>query len=189
MRHFLLAAAAAPLLSLFCPGAASACTGGRCYERVVTPPVYRTQLETVEVVPARVVSHVTPPRYGVVAEPVLLRPAQRVGHVIPPEIRTVAERVLVAPATRRWEVSTDAWGRTIGCWVDVPARYATRWRRVVTRPASVVEERIPPLYGVAHRTVLVRPARIHRRVIPPVLGTLARRIEVAPATASWRPLD
>lgn len=189
MRIVSMAALAAPVLLFLSAGSAAAgCSGNGCYQHVVTPPVYGTQLQTVQVAPARVVSHVSPARYGVVDETVMVRPEQRIGRVIPAQVGSVAETVMIAPASRRWEVSTDAWGRTVGCWVDVPAQYTTRYRQVVTRPSMVVEERAPAVYAMQQRTVMVHPGKVHQRVIPPVYGTVAHKVQVAPATASWRPL-
>ncbi len=72
---------------------------------------------------------VLPPRqhaavYGAVSERVLVRPAETVYRTIPPVYETVPERVLVAPGGRVWQTRRDAYGELIGCWVDVPPRYA-----------------------------------------------------------------
>lgn len=181
--------AAGSLLALAMAAPAQAgCYSANCYQRVVTPAQYGTVAETVMVRPASVSRHVTPAEYGTVAEAVVVRPARTVAHRVPAVVQTVAETVQVAPASRRWEVRRDAYGRDIGCWVDVPAQYATRHRNVVVQNASVVHETIPAVTAVRHRTVMTRPALVHEQVIPAQYGTRYHTVQTAPATASWQPV-
>ena len=188
MRKVLLTGVSAVAFSIIGLATASACNGSQCFERVVSPPLYATQQQTVMVAPPRVVSHVRPAEFGTVDEPVVIRPARRIGHVIPGEVQNVAETVMVSPGSRRWQVTTDAWGRTVGCWVDVPAQYVTRYHQVQTRPAQVVEEHIPAVIGVQQRTVMVRPATVRQHVIPAEYGVVNHTVQVAPATVGWRPM-
>jgi hypothetical protein len=170
---------------------ATATAGGgctTCYQKVVTPPVYRTVPETVMVRPAQTVAHRTPAEYGTVHEKVLVRPAQTVARHIPAVMGSVAETVMVSPARKEWQVTVDAHGRKIGCWVKIPAQYATQHRTVVVRPASVAHDVIPAQYGVQARTVMTRPAQVHHQVIPAEFATRHRTEMVQPATASWQPL-
>jgi hypothetical protein len=118
----------------------------------------------------------------------MLRPAQTVARHIPAVMSTVAETVMVSPARKEWQVTVDARGRKIGCWVKIPAQYATQHRTVVVRPASVVHDVIPAQYGVQARTVMVRPAQVHHQVIPAEYGVRHRTEMVSPGTASWRPI-
>jgi hypothetical protein len=159
-----------------------------CYEKVVTPPVYRTVAEQVLVRPAQTVAHATPAQYGTVHETVMVRPAQTVARHIPAVTQTVAETVMVSPARKEWQVTVDAHGRKIGCWVKIPAQYATQHRTVVVRPAGVVHETIPAQYATQARTVMVRPAQVHHQVIPAEYGVRHRTEMVAPASAHWQPL-
>jgi len=174
-------------------GLASAQAGGGrcadCYEKVVQPAQYATRSETVLVRPQRTVAYATPPEYATVHEKVLVRPATTYARTIPAETGVVAERVLVAPARKEWQVTIDAHGRKIGCWVHVPAQYAVQHRHVVVRPAQIVHETAPAQYGVQARHVMVRPGQVHRQVIPAEYATQHRVEMVAPATASWQPLD
>ncbi len=187
MRHFLPGAVALASLVFLSTGA-QACQGPQCFERVVTPPVYATEHRTVMVRPAKTIAHVSPARYGTVSETVVVKPARHVKHVIPGEVQTVAEKVLVAPATRRWEVTVDAYGRTIGCWVTVPAQYTIRHRQVVTRAPQVVVQKVPAVLGTRQHAVMVKPATVHHQHIPAQYGTVAHTVQVAPATAAWHPL-
>jgi hypothetical protein len=159
-----------------------------CYEKVVTPPVYRTSAETVLVRPAQTVAHTTPAEYGTVHEKVMVRPAQTVARHMPAVMSTVAETVMVSPASKVWQVTVDAHGRKVGCWVKVPAQYATQHRTVVVRPAGVVHDVIPAQYGVQARTVMTRPAQVHHQVIPAEYGVRHRTEMVSPGTASWQPI-
>jgi hypothetical protein len=138
--------------------------------------------------PAQTVAHTTPAQYGTVHETVKVRPAQTIARHIPAEMGTVAETVMVAPASKKWVIKHDAHGREIGCWVKVPAQYATQHRTVVTRPAQVVHEVIPAQYATQARTVMVRPAQVHHQVIPAEYGVRHRTEMVAPATDSWQPI-
>jgi hypothetical protein len=110
--------------------------GGECYRETVLPPVY-----------------------GTVSERVLVRPSRTYDIVTPAEYRTVSETVEVSPARREWQVSYDRWGARVGCWVDVPARYAVRQRTVMVRPATSTPYTQYPVYGTRDHTVLVEPAR------------------------------
>lgn len=136
MSRILLASAALLLASSPALAGGAGCGGAECYRRVVTPPVY-----------------------GTVSQQVMVRPPERYATTVPGEFTTVAERVLVAPASRVWQVSRDAYGHTVGCWVTVPARYAVRHRQVMVRPPQVVQHYQPAQYAVQHRQVLVQPVR------------------------------
>jgi hypothetical protein len=180
-------AAAALVLS-----AAAAQAGGvgckTCYQRVVHPAQYQTVAEKVLVSPARTVAHATPAVYGTVHEKVMIRPAQTVARHIPAVTQTVAETVMVSPARKEWQVTRDAHGREVGCWVKIPAQYATQHRTVVVRPAGTVHEVIPAQYGTQARHVVVQPARVHHEVIPAQYGVRHRTEMVAPASESWQPV-
>ena len=160
-----------------------------CYEKVVHPPQYATRAETVMVRPQRTVAHVSPAEYGVVHEKVMVRPPATYARTIPAQTAVVAEKVMVSPARREWQVTVDAHGRKIGCWVTVPAQYAVQHRHVVVRPQQVVHETVPGEYGVQARKVMVRPAQVHHQVIPAQYATQHRVEMVAPASASWQPLN
>jgi hypothetical protein len=110
--------------------------GGECYREATLPPVY-----------------------GTVSERVLVSPPRTYDIVTPAEYRTVDETIVVAPARREWQVTRDAYGQRVGCWVDVPARYAVRQRTVMVRPATSVPYTHYPIYGTREHTVLVEPAR------------------------------
>jgi hypothetical protein len=159
-----------------------------CYQKVVTPPVYRNVAEQVMVRPAQTIAHTTPAAFGTVHEKVLVRPAHTVAREIPGQLGTVAEHVLVAPARKEWQVSRDAHGREIGCWVKIPAQYAVQHKTVVIRPAQVVHETIPAVYETRARQVMVRPAQVHHQVIPAEYAVRHRSELVAPAQAHWAPV-
>lgn len=129
-----LPAAAFGLSALATPAlAGGGCLG--CYRHVVTPAVY-----------------------GAVAEQVMVRAPRTVAHAIPGQYETVAERVMIAPPRKVWQVSRDAYGRVVGCWVVVPAQYAVRHRTVMVRAPQMVHQTLPAVYATRHRDVLVQPA-------------------------------
>jgi hypothetical protein len=131
---------AVPALAGLALSATAAAAGGEpcadCYRHVVHPPVY-----------------------GVEHERVMIRAPRTHTHVIPAEYKVVAETVLVAPARKVWQVSVDAHGQKVGCWVTIPAQYATQHRRVMVRPEQIVPVAIPAEYGTVARKVLIQPAR------------------------------
>ncbi len=164
----------------------SGCTN--CYKQVVHPPQYRTVDETVLVRPAQTIAHRTPAEFGTVQETVVIHPARTVAREIPAQLGTVAEQIMISPARKEWQVTTDAHGRQIGCWVKIPAQYAVQHRTVVVRPAQVVHETIPAVHGTRTRQVMVRAPQVHHEVIPPQYATRQRTEMVAPASASWQPM-
>lgn len=159
-----------------------------CYRKVVTPPVYSTVDETVMVRAAQTHYRHVPAVYGTVAETVMVAPERTVAHRVPATYRNVAETVQVSPASKVWQVSRDRHGREIGCWVKVPARFATQYRSVMVQPASVTYETVPAQYATRQRTVLVRQRYVQRELAPAVYATRQRTVMVAPASASWRPI-
>lgn len=130
------ALAAAFVAMMLTTAAQAGCAGAECYRHVSTPPVY-----------------------GSVSERVLVRPAETVYRTTPPIYDTVAEQVLVEPGRRVWQTRHDPHGGLVGCWVDIPPRYATRHRRVLVQPGASIPETIPAEYASVHRRVLVEPAR------------------------------
>lgn len=168
--------------------AAAGCYGPQCYQRVNTPPQFATVAETVQVRPAAVARHVSPAQYGTVAEHVVVRPAQTVARVVPPVHSTVAEKVMVSPGGKQWQVTRDAYGREIGCWVHVPPQYAVQHRTVVVHPGRVVHETIPGVTAVRHRTVMTKPAQVHEEVIPAQYATQHRTVMTHPGSSHWQPL-
>lgn len=121
-----LGAAASPAL------AGGGCGGSQCYREEYTPAQYET-----------------------VQERVLLRAPRTYARVIPAEYGSVSETVMVSPGGRTWQVTRDAHGRAVGCWVDVPARYATRHRTVQVSAEQVVPVAVPAVYGTRSHTVQV----------------------------------
>jgi hypothetical protein len=102
---------------------------------------------------------VQPPVYGTVAEQVMVQAPRTYAETIPGDYQTVSETVMVAPARKVWQVTRDAYGNLVGCWVETPARYAVQHRQVMIRPPSVVRHTSPAVYATQHRQVLVQPAR------------------------------
>jgi hypothetical protein len=159
-----------------------------CYKHVTHPAQYRTVDETVLVRPAQTVAHRTPAEFGTVHEKVVLQPAHTVAREIPAQMGTVAEQVMVSPARKEWQVTRDAHGHAVGCWVKIPAQYAVQHRTVVVRPAQVVHETVPAVYGTRSRQVMVRAPQVHHEVIPAQYATRQRTEMVAPASSSWQPV-
>jgi hypothetical protein len=164
------------------------CSGSSCYELVHRPAVFDTVAETVVVAPARTVARHIPAVTDVVHEQVVVRPARTVAHRIPAEYGTVAEKVLVAPAGKVWTVRVDHHGRHVGCWVDVPAKYAIRHRTVLVREAAITHETIPAIVQTRQRVVVVEPARTVHETIPAKTRVVHRQVMIEPASSGWAPI-
>ncbi len=188
MRLVYISGVAFAALTVFSNSAYAGCTGTGCYQQVVNPAVYATHEHNVLVSPERRIAHRVAAQHRQVQETVVLRPERQVPRHVPATYSTFAETVLVAQAGRRWQVSTDAHGRTIGCWVDIPAQYTTRHRQVMVSPASTSYETIPAVVTTRTRTHMVRPASVEYQTVPAQYRTVAKQVLVQPASASWAPI-
>lgn len=183
----LLAASAFSAALLMGAGAAQAggCRGSACYNLVTAPPVYGTVDETVQVRPPQVQHRVVPAEYETVVDTVMIAPERRIPHYRPASYETVTEKVLISGPSRRWQVTRDAYGNTVGCWVEVPAQYGYQSRRVEVAPASVSYETVPAVYGQRPRKVMVRPTEVLREEIPAAYETRQRQVLVSPGSQYW----
>ncbi|MGL4439651.1 MAG: hypothetical protein ACRCUE_10275 [Bosea sp. (in: a-proteobacteria)] len=164
------------------------CRGSACYKLVVTPPAYQTVSEQVMVRPSQRIARHIPAEYGTVSETVTVRHAQTIARHIPAVYGTTAETVMVAPAGKVWQISYDAHGNKVGCWVSTPARYATQHRRVVVREAQTVHHTIPAVHAQRHRQVVVRHAAVEYDTIPAAYQTNHRHVMVHPGSKAWAPV-
>lgn len=164
---------------------APACQGSSCYNLVQTPPVYGTVNETYLARPARSQAQVIPAEYDYQTETVMVQPARQIPRHRPAQYSTVTEKVMVSPGGKRWEVTTDAYGRTTGCWVYDKPRYAYQQRTVEVAPASVDYETIPPVYTQRQRKIMVRPTQVVHHTIPAVYETRQRSVLVSPGSQHW----
>lgn len=189
MKNGIAFGAGCALLALSASGAAagSGCSGD-CYEKVTRPPVYETVTDLYVARDAQVVRRRIPATVERVSEPVVLRPARTVAKVVPAVYGTERESYLISPARREWQVTVDGYGRKIGCWVEVPAVYGTRHRRVVVQEEQVTYVTIPEKVGIMTRDVVTSPAKVVREYTPPVYETRQRSVQVAPATSEWVPV-
>ena len=71
------------------------------------------------------------------------------------------------------------------CLVEIPAKYETVRRRVVTKPASIREIDIPAEYQTIKVTKMVSPPQEKRTPIPEEYGTVTRRKKVADSCLGW----
>ena len=184
---------------------------GECYTRVYTPPVFKTQTETVLKTAASERLEIVPAEYEWVEEKILVKAeSERVTQVIPAEYRWVEERVMVKPASERYEQlpatykiqeerqlvkpATTMWKAGKGliqkvdnvtgdimCLVEVPAEYKTLMTKVVDQEASVRRIPVPAEYTTINRQELVRPAEVRKEVAPAEYKLVKVRREVRPA--------
>jgi hypothetical protein len=188
-RHIAIAFGAIVALSSTAAQAGNPCQPGQsCYKLVTTPAEYGTVAEQVMVSPERRVSRHIPAEYGVVQEQVMVHPARRIAHHVPAVVNTVAEQVMISPASKVWQVTRDAHGQTVGCWVVVPARYGVQHRQVVVQPASVQYSEVPAQYATRSRKVMTRAADVHHETIPAQYQTHHRQVMTRQATRGWQPV-
>ncbi len=139
----MLAILAASALSLAAVAAkAGAPCVGQCYEKVATPPSVGVVEEQVMVSPGRIVAYQTPAQFAVVPNPKTIIPEHIVARYAPAKFATVTEEVMISPPGKRWEVTRDASGREIGCWVETPAKFVTRQRSVMIKPPVTLYHRV-----------------------------------------------
>jgi len=160
--------------------------GKNCYELVETPPVYGTIHEQVLVAPARRVKHKVPAVLQDISEEVVVREARTVARHIPAEYGVVEEKVVVHPGGKVWQVTTDKYGRTKGCWVKTKPVYGVVHKRVKVRAARVVHEHLPAITKTRTRTVVLEPARTEVEHIPAQYATRSRTVKVADGHREWR---
>lgn len=183
---------------------------GECYARVFVPPVYTTrqieklkrgQSERVEVVPATYEMttkqvavkeassrlEIVPATYETVQDQVLVNEASFRLEEVPATFEWQEEQVLVRPAETKWkkgrgpiEKVDDATGE-IMCLVDVPAKYETVRKRVLSTPATTTRIEIPEEYRTVERRVQKTPASTREIVIPAEFKTVKVRTLVQPA--------
>lgn len=159
----------------------------QCYRRVVEPPQYSAVVERVLVAPAREAAEYVPAVTRQVEQTVVVRPEQTVERVVPPEYALRAETVEVSPAHREWR-TRDEEGDVIGCWVNVPARFAQVVHRVLVEPAHVVTQTIPEETATRVVTEVVEPARVVAHVVPAQYAVRERPVLVSPGGAHWAPI-
>ena len=186
-RVFSILTAATAFSALASPALAGGGCIGNCYQRVAHPPVYRQVAEQVMVRPSATHAEVVPAQLGTVAERVVLSHGHVAARTIPAQYGTVAETVQTSPGGKVWQVTRDAHGREIGCWVYTKPTYSTYHRTVMTRPAQTFHDVVPPVYGTRERTVVVRPQHTILHTSPAVYQTQVRQEMVQPASESWQP--
>jgi hypothetical protein len=182
MRHVALTGAA--ILALTCAQAEAQ----QCYRRVVDAPQYSAVVERVLVAPAREASEYVPAVTRVVEQTVVVRPEQTVERLVPAQYALRADVVEISPAHREWR-TRDEQGDVIGCWVNVPARFAQVARRVLVTPAQVVSQTVPEQTATRLATEVVEPAHVVVHDVPAQYATREREVLVAPGGAHWAALD
>lgn len=165
---------------------AGGCRGTACYNLVQTPAVYGAIAETQLVREAQTQRQIVPAQYDYVTENVMIQPARQIPRHVPATYSSISEKVLISPGGARWEVTTDAYGRTTGCWVYDKPQYGFRQRTVEVTPATVEYQTIPAVYTQRQRKVMVRPTQVISQTIPAVYETRHRKVLVSPASQHWQ---
>lgn len=165
---------------------------GECYAQVLVPERYVTVTERVLIRQASERIEIIPAKYETVEQKVLVREATKRIEEVPAEYGWVEEKVLVEPARTEWkkgrgliEKIDHATGE-IMCLVEIPAKYETVRRQVVTKPASVRVVEIPAEYETIKVTKMVSPPQEKRIPIPEEYGTVTRKQKVADSCLDWK---
>ena len=167
---------------------------GECYAQILIPERYQTTTERVLTRQASEKVEVIPAKYETVEQKVAVREASRRFEETPAEYGWVEEKILVEAAHSEWRKGrgiiekVDHTTGDIMCLVEVPARYETVRRQVVTKPASVRVVEIPAEYQTIKVTKMVSPPQEKRTPIPEEYGTVTRRVKVADSCWDWRPV-
>lgn len=165
---------------------------------VPVPAEYETIMEQIEIEPATVRIETKSPIMKKVAERILIKPAhtkwvETVGDKnclsadpkdcmvwclveVPDEYKTVYKTV---------NLGCDGSGvENSGCQkeIQIPAKYASKPKRVIKTPATTRQEIIPAEYSTVTRTVLKTPAQSKEIEVPAVYETYTKQIVKTPAT-------
>jgi len=128
----------------------------------------------------------------VVEQSVLVKEASKRMEEVPAEYGWVEEKVLVEQAHSVWKKGRGLIERVdnatgeIMCLVEVPARYETVRKRVVTKPATVRQIEIPAEYQAIKVTKMVSAPQERRIPIPAEYETVTRTEKVADGYMEWR---
>ena len=167
---------------------------GECYAQILVPERYNTTTERVLTRQASEKIETIPAKYETVEQKVIVREASRRLEEVPAEYGWVEERILVEAAHSEWKKGRGVVERVdnmtgdIMCLVEVPARYETVKRQVVTKPASVRVIEIPAEYDTIKVTKMVSPPMEKRTPIPEEYGNITRRVKVGDSCLDWRPV-
>jgi hypothetical protein len=165
---------------------------GECYAQILVPERYQMFTERVLTQQASERIETLPAKYETVEQKVLVKEASSSLEEVPAEYGWVEEKMLVEAAHSEWkkgrgiiEKVDNATGDIL-CLVDIPARYETVRKRVVTKPASVRTVVIPAEYETIKVTKTVSPPQEKRVPIPEEYGTITRKEKVADSCMDWK---
>ena len=165
---------------------------GECYARILVPEHYQTATERVLTRQASEKIELIPAKYETVEQKVLVKEATKTYEQVPAEYGWAEEKVLVEAAHTEWKKGrgiiekVDFATGEIMCLVEVPARYETVRRQIVTKPASVRAVEIPAEYQTIKVTKMVTPPQEKRVPIPEEYGTVTKKVKVADSCLDWR---
>lgn len=169
-------------------GRRGCCQTTTCLQRVVSPPVYRTVMETVMVQPERCSIVQTPAVYQTQHQQVVVQPERQVVHSTPAVYGRVRVTEQVSPGYTKWRTRRGCCGVQYRCAVNVAPRYRTRRQRVEIQPAAHRVEVLPAVTGTVARQVMVNPGTSRRVCQPPVYRQVARQVLVSAGTEQWVPV-
>ncbi len=167
---------------------------GECYAQILIPERYETTTERVLTRQASEKIETVPAKYETVEQKVMVKEASKRFEEVPAEYGWVEEKVLVEAAHSEWKKGRgviEKMDNTTGdimCLVEIPARYETVKRQVVTKPASVRVIEIPAEYDTIKMTKMVSPPMETRTPIPEEYGTVTKRVKMSDGCWEWRPV-
>jgi hypothetical protein len=156
---------------------------------VTSPARYETITEQVLVKDASTKLVPVPAEYETVTEQVLIKESSTKLREIPPKYSTVSEKVLVQEAHGKWvkkKKSPSCLAQNpddcyVMCWEEVPAKYRTETRKVITEPGRTETSEIPGQYKTITKKVLRSPATVKEVTIPAEYSTITKKVLAEPA--------
>ncbi len=181
---------------------------GKCYGKAGMPDIYEEVEVEVMIREPFVQTINIPAKYEMVEERVLVKEEMKKLITVPAVYETVTEKVLVKEGskliTEEYETITETkmtepgytkWVTDVDphcfssnpedCYlmrrVEVPAKYDTITKRVLTKVSDSPGEEIEPEYHNIFKRVMVKPPTVKEVVIPAEYRTIKKRVLVAPA--------
>lgn len=161
-------------------------------KKVTSPAVYETRDETILIKEASKKLIPVPAVYETVTEKVMIKEASTKIVDSAPKYTTTTERVLVQPAVGQWVkkkktpncFSANPEDCYVMCWEEIPAKYKTITKQVLSNPGSSNVVEIPAEYKTIQKRVLVSPATVREVEVPAEYTTIKKRILVSPASTN-----
>ncbi len=167
-------------------------TTGEIMCLVEIPAKYKTVKKQVIDTPATIKKVEIAAVYQTVKVRKLVAPEQEQRTKVPASVKKITKRKKVADARFSWHAAHDAnrpQGTPTGsqvCLKEIPAKYQTVNRLVVSKPAGFTKQQLPAGTETVKVRKLVADASEKRSAIPAKYKTVAKRTKVSNESLEWR---